>query len=295
MPARAQSQSSAQLLARGESEYHAGRYGAAADALRKAADALLSNEAQNRYVSEGVLPELPQIEESLVYLALTYGKLGHSEDARDTVLRLITAERISPVYAELALQRDRTDFETLAKTLVPGIELPRDRGTAVNAPVATTSPERVVMFRLIELRAAEQRAQIERQAAARVANLKNDVEPNVVAHPPKPVAPAVRSAAAPPPKSTRAHYDEMARQFARSANGKFTIQVEIACEPSSIAGAIAAGGDSVWFVPIAYRGRPCYRVFWGHSATAGEAQRAIAAMPATLRNAGAVVVREPLP
>ena len=96
--------------------------------------------------------------------------------------------------------------------------------------------------------------------------------------------------AAPLPKvsvkadAIRSHYDEMAQTFASQATGNYTVQFELVCQTSSVTKAIQAGGGSVWFIPISYKGQGCYRVFWGHYATKAEAQKALAEIPAGLRS-----------
>jgi hypothetical protein len=86
-------------------------------------------------------------------------------------------------------------------------------------------------------------------------------------------------------------YDAMAEQFATSAEGEYTIQFELVCETASIAKALREGGHSVWFVPISYRSKPCYRVFWGHYPTVDAAKAALSGIPPSLHAAAPVVVR----
>ena len=93
--------------------------------------------------------------------------------------------------------------------------------------------------------------------------------------------------------AVRARYDAMARDFAANASGNFTVQIQILCEPSNIAKVLSAGGSNVWFVPQQLAARSCYRVFWGHYNTRHEAQRALTAIPASLRDPSAAV--KPVP
>jgi septal ring-binding cell division protein DamX len=170
------------------------------------------------------------------------------------------------------------------------------------------------MIRLIEARAAEEREEIERRASAIVADAKERAEERVAAEVAaiehdaqtriaaaragrRPSAPPQASPSPPQPagESMRSRYDEMARQFAATSAARYTVQVAIVCETASVTRALQAGASSVWFVPITYRGRSCYRVFWGHFATRDEAQRAISSVPDVLRSSGPVVVREPSP
>ncbi|HEX7151038.1 MAG TPA: DUF4388 domain-containing protein [Thermoanaerobaculia bacterium] len=99
--------------------------------------------------------------------------------------------------------------------------------------------------------------------------------------------PVVRPAAS---ADARQRYDAMARDFAASPSGNFTVQFAIFCQPNSVGNALRAGGDNVWFVR---HGNSCYRVFWGRYATREEAQRAVATLPASLRDPATSVVRVP--
>ena len=84
----------------------------------------------------------------------------------------------------------------------------------------------------------------------------------------------------------------MARDFAAQKGGNYTVQFELVCETASITRALNESRDKVWFVPISYRGRPCYRVFWGRYDTSAEAIAASKQMPAGL-GATPVVVKIP--
>ena len=104
-----------------------------------------------------------------------------------------------------------------------------------------------------------------------------------------------KPAAAVPPATAAdsARYETMAKEFAADKNGNFTVQFELVCEPASITRALREGGTNVWFIPINYRNRSCYRVFWGRYPTQDAAQSAIAGIPQTLREAAPVVVHIP--
>ncbi len=95
------------------------------------------------------------------------------------------------------------------------------------------------------------------------------------------------SSPAPGSDAARAKYDGMARDFASQKSGSYTVQFELVCETSSITRALAEVGDKVWFVPISYHSRPCYRVFWGRFNSSAEANAA--AKPAALGKAPVVV------
>lgn len=129
-------------------------------------------------------------------------------------------------------------------------------------------------------------------------------EPMIITAPPVETAPppAVATAGSAPPQplpavvprgDARSRYDAMARDFAANPRGNFTVQIQILCEPSNLEKAIRAGGDNVWFVPQQIGARSCYRVFWGRYATREDAQRALAQVPATLRDANSAVKAVP--
>jgi Domain of unknown function (DUF4388) len=90
----------------------------------------------------------------------------------------------------------------------------------------------------------------------------------------------------------RTKYDGMARDFAAQKGGNYTVQFELVCETASITRALSEAGGKAWFVPMSYRGRPCYRVFWGRFDTSAEASGASKQLPAGL-GAVPVVVKIP--
>jgi hypothetical protein len=94
------------------------------------------------------------------------------------------------------------------------------------------------------------------------------------------------------PDPVRARYDSMAQGFARdNASVPFTVQFGILCETTSVTRSLSEGGESVWFIPIRYRDRPCFRVFWGKYDTREAAERAKIAIPAPLRGSEPAIVR----
>lgn len=111
-------------------------------------------------------------------------------------------------------------------------------------------------------------------------------EPQGAASPP--LAPKPEAASAPPPPATpppptppaspndgeprrllqAGRYAEAARAFAAALRGKtaaFTVDVEVACQPETLAkGLQASGGDERFMVlPYDLKGRSCFRVIWG--------------------------------
>jgi hypothetical protein len=120
------------------------------------------------------------------------------------------------------------------------------------------------------------------------------ITPTAVTAPaPAPVAAASSTAALPRVTARtgagRERYDAMARDFAADPNGKYTVQVQILCDPSNLDKAMRAGGGKVWFLPQTLGTRACYRVFYGRFDSRADAQRALAEVPAGLRDPNAAV------
>jgi septal ring-binding cell division protein DamX len=69
--------------------------------------------------------------------------------------------------------------------------------------------------------------------------------------------------------------------------------VELVCETSSVTRALRDGGTNIWFLPITYRGRNCYRVFWGRYANRNAAQNAMSSIPKSLAESKPAVVSIP--
>jgi hypothetical protein len=110
-------------LERGLANYRSGNYHEAVTDLQAAAQGFLTPEDMRSYVESGKLPTLSQFETALVYLAMAQTRLGREDDARSTILRLVTAERIEPTYASLVLPEEAREFEGLAARLVPSAPL----------------------------------------------------------------------------------------------------------------------------------------------------------------------------
>lgn len=182
------------LLERGTAAYRSGDYASAVTDLQAAAQGFLSPEKMQAYVNTGKFEHLDKFETALVYLALSQSKLGREADARETILRLMSAERISPTYGRLQIA-DAGEFDTLVTTLVPSASLSRGRtdvqiATATAAPategtaptqVAQTQESRVATKRTIAEEKAErqriidemvaiERERIQREADARIAS-----------------------------------------------------------------------------------------------------------------------------
>jgi septal ring-binding cell division protein DamX len=65
----------------------------------------------------------------------------------------------------------------------------------------------------------------------------------------------------------------------------------IACQDDSIAKAqtVDPKGE-LWFVPFAFKGKACYKVYWGDYSSAADAQAALAGLPETFRSGKPQVV-----
>lgn len=111
--------------------------------------------------------------------------------------------------------------------------------------------------------------------------------------PPRPAPTVVTPAPAPVnagDDALRARYDAMAADYAQEKSGNFTVQFAIFCQPSSVRNALNAGAANVWFLK---HGARCYRAYYGRYGTREEAQRALAGLPPSLRDAAARVVAVP--
>jgi tetratricopeptide (TPR) repeat protein len=120
----------------GLAAFRAGDYTSSILDLGHAAQGLLTNEELQAYVDTGRSDRFQPLETALVYLALSQFRVAQEDDARDTILRLLEIEKLAPTYANLPLQTDAAEFETLVAALAPGWNLPR------NAQLSAVDPTR---------------------------------------------------------------------------------------------------------------------------------------------------------
>ena len=171
------------LLDLGMRAFRAGDYQSAVVDLQAAAQGFLSPAQMETYVNTGQFEQLRQFETALVYLALSQFRLAREDDARETILRLVSAERISPTYANLPLQSDAAEFETLVAALVPAAQLARNASLAAADPSKPLPPvkpveEKVAVRRTLAQERAERQAAIdefiakERERIQREADLR---------------------------------------------------------------------------------------------------------------------------
>jgi hypothetical protein len=134
------------LLQKGKDEYRARNYTDAARDLRDAAQGFMSPAEMQHYIDTGHYVSLGDFETALIYLSLSYEKMGRARDAREPVLRLQAAERVEPHYADLKLDADAAGFEALANRVAPAMPLPPNsalaqlRGVTTETTVATATP-----------------------------------------------------------------------------------------------------------------------------------------------------------
>ena len=174
------------LLSLGLQAYRNGDFVSAVTDLQAAAQGFLSPEQMQSYVNTGKFERLQSFESALVYLALAQFRLGREDDARETILRLMSAERISPMYASLPIGKDASEFEALATALVPSNQLPKNVHVAADDPSTALPPitrkpdERVAVKKtlaeekaerqqLIDEMVSQERERIQREADARIA------------------------------------------------------------------------------------------------------------------------------
>ena len=174
------------LLQRGTSAYRSGDFSSAVTDLQAAAQGFLSPDKMQTYVNTGKFEQLDKFETALVYLALAQSKLGREADARETILRLISAERISPTYSRLQIS-ESGEFDALVTALVPSSTISRGSTQVAQSPTAvppvstaatpetrvatkrTIAEERAERQRTIEELVAKERERIQREADARIA------------------------------------------------------------------------------------------------------------------------------
>lgn len=178
------------LLDRGVGAYRSGDYASAVTDLQAAAQGFLSPEQMQSYVNTGRFEQLQSFETTLAYLALAQFRLGREDDARETLVRLHSAERISPTFATLNLGRDATEVESLAAALTPSSPLPRNIYTAGEPPAVpprrvavkkTLAEERAERQQLVDEMVARERERIQREADARIAAEREQIEKEAAA------------------------------------------------------------------------------------------------------------------
>jgi len=118
------------LVGHGRKELRSGRYAEAVTDFGKAADAFLTPEQVASYVRTGHYDALADYETALVYLTVTYMKMGREADARATLRRITVAEQIEPTYQGLPLEADAVEFESIAHKLLPEMPLPPNQALA---------------------------------------------------------------------------------------------------------------------------------------------------------------------
>lgn len=180
-------------LSLGITAYKAGDFTSAVVDLQAAAQGFLSPEQMQAYVNTGRFERLQAFETALVYLALAQMRLNREDDARETLMRLHSAERISPTYASLSLGPEASEVESLAAALTPSNPLPRnvqvaaaDDGSAALPPIVpksgpvsvkkTIAEERAERQAIIDEIVARERERIQREADARIAAERETLE-----------------------------------------------------------------------------------------------------------------------
>jgi hypothetical protein len=163
------------LIVRGRASYDAGRYADAARDLSAAADAIVAPAQMQQYVTGGKFESLPKFETAIIYLALSYAKLGRDADAREQIQRLVAAETIAPTYASLTLDPDAAGFEDLVRRLSPATSLPMKTAALTPQPVVAPPPPSATTTltpeqqRELDQRIANARAEAEKEAEQRIA------------------------------------------------------------------------------------------------------------------------------
>jgi hypothetical protein len=136
-------------------------------------------------------------ETTLVYLALAQFRAGREDESRDTILRLVEAERVTPVFATIPLDTDAADFAALVAALAPGSELPRNPQIVTEdqaaplppvRPAATQAATEAAIEAATEVRVEEIQVETDRRIAAiqadadrRIAEIQADADRRIAA------------------------------------------------------------------------------------------------------------------
>ena len=177
----AQSPAPDEILQRGRDSFRTGHYEDAVKDLTAAADAFLSPAQVQTYVTTGQLPSLDKFETAVVYLAMTYSKMGKDTEAAEQIRRLNAAEAIAPTYASLTFPPDVADFESVARRVAPSIAIPANPSIVTSvvagappapppARVPATTPDAIAIAqREADQRVTAARALAEQDAQQRIA------------------------------------------------------------------------------------------------------------------------------
>ena len=161
--------------------------------------------------------------------------------------------------------------------------------TTTMAPAATDTTDTNKPLPPVQRKSTAKPVVTPAPAPAPVATSTTRIERTTAGAPTITNAPAARASANEP---LGQKYAAMAREFAAKPGGVYTVQFELVCETASVTKALRGGGE-VWFVPITYRGRDCYRVFWGRYETRDAALAATKSIPKALAAGAPVVVKIP--
>jgi septal ring-binding cell division protein DamX len=117
--------------------------------------------------------------------------------------------------------------------------------------------------------------------AAKPAVVEPAVKPAPTIQPPTPQPAPAAPIAAP---ATTGRFADKARSHLSRIQGlpstHLTLQLMIACQEDSIAKALAVDrGGALWFIPFDFKGKACYKVYWGEYSSAAAAQDALAGLP----------------
>lgn len=175
------------LLDLGLRAFRSGDYTSAVVDLQGAAQGFLSPAQMESYVNTGKFEQLREFETALVYLALSQFRLGREDDARETILRLVSAERISPTYANLPLTAEAAEFETLVAALVPSATLARNASLAALDPsralpaVRPATEEKVAVRKTLAQERAERQAAIDEFIAKERERIQREADVRIAA------------------------------------------------------------------------------------------------------------------
>ena len=254
---------------------------------------------QFRIASFGLLshPSLRSVAE--MHLVVLNDLLDRPDEVRASLRRLLETQRVSHDFVRIeASPTLRAAFERAVRKRVPATEAHSSLAElasydrAPSPSTARTPAARVAA--VVRPRSAEPESPPARKPAP---SRPDDARPEGTISSSAPAARAVPPTPAPAPVSNvsrpqqqRSLTERLALYADQARDVAFAIQVQLVCQRSSLEKAAASREDDVWFVAARHGGGTCWRVLWGKYATKGEAERAIARVPTSLRERGRPIV-----
>jgi len=201
------------------------------------------------------------------------------DDETDTPL-------LPPVVPTVRPQRDpvvNLPLFALTAPEDPALDAPLDEAPAPDSPLPGTGGRGARFWAIAGIAAAILIAGILFVRRPRVGTSAAPPPASAPVSPPSPPSPSKAQAPARPAGEERwAQLAEAGRrEMEHPGTHRYAIQLELACESSTLEKAFAAdpGRRHIWIAPYAFRNRHCYRVLWGKFGDLASARGAKGAVP----------------